>query len=124
MKREEIKQAGIHISLSTFATLIPVLIFTWALIKPAVVLAVGEELADQVQQTVAKEVAPINMALTVILQNNIENIRLQIAGLEFKRDFPPADDWKNEDAQRLAILKNDLASAEVAITALESDGST
>ena len=89
-----------------------------------VVLAVGEQLNEQVQRTVAKEVAPINIALSVILSNNIENIRLQIAALEFKRDFPPADDWHNEDALSLTRLKNDLSSAEMAITALASNGTT
>ena len=122
--REEIKQHGINISMSTVATLIPVLVFTWMLIKPAVVLAVGEQLNEQVQRTVAKEVAPINIALSVILSNNIENIRLQIAALEFKRDFPPADDWKSEDALALTRLKNDLSSAEMAITAWASNDPT
>ena len=124
MKREEIKKAGIHISMSTIATLIPVLLFTWALIKPAVVLAVGEQLNEQVQTTVSKEVAPITMALGVILKNNIENIRIQIAALEFRRDFPPVDDWADVDAQTLARLRNDLISAEAALIALETNGST
>ena len=116
-----VKEHGINISFATVASMIPVFAMTWFLIKPAVVKAVGDELQDQVQQSVAKEVRPISRALSVILENNADNLVRLIATMEFRRDFPPKDDWTNEDAQELAQLELDLASAKKASSALNND---
>lgn len=112
------KDIGIHISLATVGALLPVLLAAWFLIKPAVVQAVGDELQEQVQLTVAKEVQPINSALAIMLQNNIASIQRQIASLAFQRDFPPAGDWTDSDAQDLANLQLDLQSTTAALAAL------
>jgi sensor domain CHASE-containing protein len=109
------------ISVASVISLIPVLTVVWFIVKPSIVKAVGDELQEQVQQTVAKEVRPINRALTVILGNNADNLERQIAAMEFRRDFPPDDDWSNEDAQVLAQLKLDLRSAKAAKAALKDD---
>lgn len=115
------KEFGVNISFSTLATMIPVFAMTWFLIKPAVVEAVGDELQDQVQQSVAKEVKPIGIALTIILHNNAANLERQIASMEFRRDFPPDNDWTDADARQLAQLKLDLKSALKASAALNND---
>lgn len=114
----ETMQHGKHISISVLASTIPVLLAVWFFIKPAVVLAVGEELQEQVQQTVAAEVRPINVALGVMLQNAVANISRQIAAMEFRRDFPPIGDWSNADAQELTNLELNLKSNVTALAAL------
>ena len=119
-----VKEHGINISFATLASLIPVFAMTWFLIKPAVVKAVGDELQEQVQRSVAKEVKPIGTALSIILQNNAANIERQIAVMEFRRDFPPDDDWTNNDARQLAQLRLDLKSAEAAKVALTTEPSS
>ncbi|KKN04059.1 hypothetical protein LCGC14_1101260 [marine sediment metagenome] len=116
-----VKEHGINISFATLASLIPVFAMTWFLIKPAVVKAVGDELQEQVQRSVAKEVKPIGTALGIILQNNAANIERQIAVMEFRRDFPPDGDWTNNDARQLAQLRLDLKSAEAAKVALTKE---
>jgi len=109
------------ISVASVVSLIPVLTVVWFVVKPSIVKAVGDELQEQVQQTVSKEVRPINRALTVILGNNADNLERQIAAMEFRRDFPPDNDWTNKDAQELAQLKLDLRSAKAAKAALRED---
>ena len=107
-----------NISVASVVSLIPVLTVVWFVVKPSIVKAVGDELQEQVQQTVAKEVAPIGAALSIILKNNADNLARQIAAMEFRRDFPPEGDWTDSDARQLAQLKLDLRSAEAAKKAL------
>ena len=107
-----------NISVASLVSLIPVLTVVWFVVKPSIVKAVGDELQEQVQQTVAKEVAPIGAALSIILKNNADNLARRIAAMEFRRDFPPDDDWTDSDARQLAQLKLDLKSAESAKKAL------
>ena len=114
------KEHSLTISLSAMASGIPIMLAVWFLIKPAVVVAVGDQLQAQVEQTVALQVLPINSALAVILRNSISNLARQIAAMEFRRDFPPEGDWQSVDVQQLTNLKLDLKSNVAALAALLS----
>jgi len=110
--------SGVTISLASLGAFIPVALAAWFLIKPSVVVAVNNELQAQVQHTVSQQVRPINTALGIILENDIENIKAHIAQMEYKRDFPPPNDWTSKDVADLSTLRKNLSTAEAALKAL------
>jgi len=119
--KDTARSHGLNISVSTIASALTVGTMVWFLVKPAVVKAVGEELDTKMEQVVSAAVAPTNAALAIILSNGIDNLKLQIAAMEFERDFPPEGDWSDLDARELARLKNTLSTNQAALSALEGN---
>lgn len=97
----DLKQHGINISISTIATLIPVLGFLWLFIQPALVDAVASDLDEVIE---AKQ-APVQSAFKALLSSEIAKLRKEIARLEHYQNDP---NWNEDDAEYLAELKIEL----------------
>lgn len=105
----ELKRHGINISISTIATLIPVLAFLWLFIQPALVDAVADDLDEMIE---AKQ-APVQSAFKALLNSEINKVKKEIAGLKFIRDHH-ADEWTEDDADYLADLEIELLALQEA----------
>ena len=113
------KERGIRIGVNqivTYATLVPIF---WFVAQPLLV----EALAEDIKQTVAQEVAPINNAFVALLQRDINATRKDIAALKF-RERTAAEEWTSEDASYLADLEIQLDALEEAKAALQADNTT
>lgn len=106
-----LKQHGINISLSTVATLIPVLAFLWLFIQPALVDAV----ADDLDAMIETKQAPVQTAFKTLLRAEINDLKKQIARLEVHSGD---EDWTEEDAEFLAELRIELEAMQEAYAEL------
>ncbi len=112
------KERGIRIGVNqivTYATLVPIF---WFVAQPILV----EALAEDIQATVAQEVAPINNAFVALLQRDINATKKDIAALKFRER--QGTDWTSEDALYLADLDIQLEALEEAKAALQADNTT
>lgn len=115
------KEQGVRMSITAIAAWIPFVPIFWFLLKPILVTAVSEAMAEDVAQQIQKEAAPIKGAFSVLILRDISYLRREIAEMEFRRDNPPADDWTAQDAEDLVDLRLELESMQSALAALESD---
>lgn len=118
------KEESVRISLAAVASWIPLVPFLWFVFQPILVTAVSEAMADQIQQQIQQEVAPIGSAFTVLMKRDIANLRREIAQMEFRRDNPPEDDWTPDDAEDLVNLILELESYQEALMALQPGDSS
>ncbi len=102
----QLREHGVSISVATIATWIPLIPLLWFVGKPIMVESVSAAMAEDVQVTVQKEVAPINNAFVVLIDRDITKIRKEIAGLEFRESR--GDNWTSKDASYLADLEIEL----------------
>lgn len=122
--KAEVKEAGIRIGVNqlvTYASLVPIF---WFILQPILVDALAEEMQQTIKQTVASQVQPINVAFVALLQREINSTRKDMAGLRFRRDNPPVDDWTQDDAEYLADLEIQLDALEEAKDALQANTDT
>ncbi len=120
--KEELKEGGIRIGVNqivTYATLIPIF---WFVAQPILVDALAEEMQQSIEQTVSKQVEPINDAFVALLQRDINATKKEIAALRFRQRQD--EDWTVEDAEYLADLEIQLAALEEAKEALLADENT
>ena len=118
--KAEVKEAAGRIGVNqivTYAGLVPIF---WFILQPILVDALAEEMQETIKQTVASQVDPINNAFVALLQRDINATRKEMAGLRFRRDNPPVDDWTAEDASYLADLEIQMDALEEAKTALQA----
>lgn len=114
--KAEVKEAGIRIGVNqlvTYASLVPIF---WFIIQPILVSALAEEMQQSIEQTVAKQVDPINSAFVALLQRDINATKKDIAALKFRQRQD--EDWTVDDAEYLADLEIQLAALEEAKEAL------
>ena len=114
--KAEVKEAGIRIGVNqiiTYAGLVPIF---WFIIQPVLVDALAEEMQQTIEQTVAKQVDPINDAFVALLQRDINATKKDIAALKFRQRQD--EDWTVDDAEYLADLDIQLAALEEAKKAL------
>jgi len=105
------KEHGINISLSTVATLIPVLALVWFFVQPALVSSVSTAVAGEFDDQIRQQTAPIQGAFKVIIKGDIDKIKRMIARLEYEEEHH-AEDWSADDADHLADLKIELEALE------------
>ena len=120
--KAEVKEAGIRIGVNqiiTYAGLVPIF---WFIIQPILVSALAEEMQQSIEQTVAKQVDPINSAFVALLQRDINATKKDIAALKFRQRQD--DDWTVDDAEYLADLEIQLAALEEAKAALQADNTS
>ena len=120
--KAEVKEAGIRIGVNqiiTYAGLVPIF---WFIIQPVLVDALAEEMQQSIEQTVAKQVDPINSAFVALLQRDINATKKDIAALKFRQRQD--DDWTVDDAEYLADLEIQLAALEEAKAALVADNTS
>ncbi len=113
MAQKITKEQGIRIGISqiiTYATLMPVL---WFVAQPILVSAMAEDIKLTVQQ----ELAPMNNAFVALLQRDVNKVRKEIAGLQFRQRR--ADNWTSEDAIYLADLEIEIEALREAMAALK-----
>jgi phage terminase Nu1 subunit (DNA packaging protein) len=106
-----LKQHGINISLSTVATLVPVLAFLWLFIQPALVKAV----ADDLDKMIETKQQPMQSAFKVLVKADIDKLKKAIARAEVHEGD---EDWSEEDAIYLADLKIELEALQEAYSEL------
>ena len=104
------------IGVQTLVTWIPLVPILWFVVQPILVTSVSEAMAEDIQQTVKQSVEPVNNAFQVLLILNINEIRKEIAALEFRQRA--ADDWTAEDADNLADLNIELEALRDALETL------
>jgi len=120
--KAEVKEAGIRIGVNqiiTYAGLVPIF---WFIIQPILVNALAEEMQQSIEQTVAKQVDPINSAFVALLQRDINATKKDIAALKFRQRQD--EDWTVDDAEYLADLEIQLAALEEAKAALIADNTS
>jgi len=120
--KAEVKEAGIRIGVNqiiTYAGLVPIF---WFIIQPILVDALAEEMQQSIEQTVAKQVDPINSAFVALLQRDINATKKDIAALKFRQRQD--EDWTAVDAEYLADLEIQLAALEEAKAALIADNTS
>ena len=115
------KEEGIRISVAALLAWLPLIPVFWFIVKPILVTAVSEAMASDVAQQIQKEAAPIKGAFSVLILRDISYLRKEIAGMEFRRDNPPAEDWTAEDAQDLVDLQLELESMQSALNELRAE---
>lgn len=116
--KQNIKEHGISISLATIATWIPLLPLLWFVGKPVLIEAVSTAMAEDIQDTVKQEVAPIGDAFEVLLQLNVSNLRKEIAALEFRQR--QNQDWTADDAETLIETRLELEAINQALASLQN----
>ena len=120
--KAEVKEAGIRIGVNqiiTYAGLVPIF---WFIIQPILVNALAEEMQQSIEQTVAKQVDPINSAFVALLQRDINATKKDIAALKFRQRQD--EDWTVDDAEYLADLEIQFAALEEAKAALIADNTS
>ena len=116
----DLKDHGTTISISTIATLVPVLAAVWFVMQPVMVSQISDALADDMEEEIEEKTRPIKGAFNVLLQSDINRLKRNIARLERKQQHEP-DEWTEADAVRLADYKIELDAYEKAIDDLEDD---
>ena len=115
------KDEGIRISVAAVLSWLPLIPVFWFIVKPILVTAVSEAMASDVAMQIQKEAAPIKGAFSVLILRDISYLRKEIAGMEFLRDNPPADDWTADDAEDLVELQLELESMQAALDELKAE---
>lgn len=113
----DLKEKGVTISLSTVATLIPVLAFVWFIVQPVLLNNISSAMADDIQSKIDEEQKPIQAAFKVLLLADINKLKKSIALLEWRRDNEQ-DTWLQEHAQLLAERKIELEALQEAYSEL------
>lgn len=103
----DFKDRTVGISLSTVATLIPVLGIVWFIIQPLLIESISEALAEDFDQQIESHAEPIQSAFKVLLLSDINRLKRSIARLEFKQAHEP-DEFTEADAARLADYEIEL----------------
>ena len=114
----DVKGHSLNISASVIVSWITIGAFAWIFAKPMLISSVSVALAEDIKQTVAAEVAPINGAFVALLQRDINATRKEIAALRFRQR--QNDNWTADDAELLAELEIGLDALLEAKAALEA----
>lgn len=78
------KETGIPAVLASLVTMIPVLGVLWFVVQPFLKSSISVALADDIQKTVQREIAPIRGGFDILLSEKILIIQKDIALLERK----------------------------------------
>jgi hypothetical protein len=115
---EVLKQHGVNISLSTIISTATVLGIVWAVGEPWLMSEVSVALAQDIQETVKQEVAPIQAGFRVLIQQQISGLRREIAELERVKTAAPQE-WTAQQARDLVDKQEQLAAQIMALQALQ-----
>lgn len=112
------KEHGINISASVIVSWITIGAFMWLFAKPLLVNSVSAALADEIKQTVANEIAPLNGAFVALLQRDMNTTKKEIAALKFRQRSE--QDWRVADAKELVEKEIELEALKAAKEALQN----
>lgn len=113
----DLKEKGITVSLSTIATLIPVLAFVWFIIQPLLLQNISTAMADDLKEQMEEHSAPMESAFKVLLLADINKAKRSIAALEYSRTADPQA-WTAERNQILVDQKIGLEALQEAYAEL------
>lgn len=111
------KEHGINISASVIVSWITIGAFLWLVAKPLLVSSVSAAMSDEIRQTVAAQIAPLNGAFVALLQRDVNATKKEIAALKYRQRR--ATDWSPDDAVYLADKEIELDALLKAKAALE-----
>lgn len=108
------KETGIPAILASLVTMIPVLAVLWLVVEPFLKNSISVALADDIQRTVQREIAPIRGGFDILLAEKILSLQKDIALLERKglTNLTP------EETVQLIDLRNQLGTNERALAEL------
>lgn len=121
IEKDYVKRHGVSISLATLISWITLAPAFWFLAKPVLTNAVSEAVADDIKTQVKSEVKPLINAYKVILESQINQLRVEIRLLELKRkrsDRDPNITWTTEDVRVLEDKEIELENLQRALGAL------
>lgn len=111
ISKDERKSIGISAVAAIVGMCAIVLPVGWWLVKPALAESLSEQLTTQMEQTVAKKIAPLNAGFKAVIQQNIDRLRREIATLENKaRTAPLSDQEARELIDKRIELDGQLAA--------------
>ncbi len=113
MPSEKVKEQSKTISLAAVLSWLPLVPIFWFVVKPLLVTAVSEAVADDIKTQVEQGVRPINSAFKLLLQSDINKLKRDIAMLEFREEHEP-ETWGQEAAMLLSDKKIELKALEEA----------
>jgi len=113
MPSEKAKEQGKTISLAAVLSWLPLIPVFWFIVKPILVTAVSDAVADDIHTQVQAGVQPINSAFKLLLQSDINKLKRDIAMLEFREEHEP-EAWGQEAAMLLSDKKIELKALEEA----------
>jgi len=110
------KDHGVRLTYSVLISWITIGGAVWFFAKPILMSEVSLAMNDQIEMTVEDAVEdaidPLNAAFKVLLRNQINSLRRQIAAMEYRQRN--SEEWTVEDAQSLVDHKLELESLQAA----------
>lgn len=110
------KEQTATVSWSTLISILGSLGAVWAFAAPIAQTA----LAGEIERQISKQVAPLTAAQVITITSTVNNLRKQIASLEFKKDMCAGSGcWTLRDAEDLQAARDDIVAAQKALNALK-----
>ena len=118
------KAEGIRHLITMAASLLGMLVIiapiAWTLVRPVLVASISEAMADDVAKSIDEEVEPLTNGFKAIVQQNINQLRREIARMEDRKRKDP-EHWTTTDTDDLVNLRIALEGQQKALRALEKD---
>ncbi|MCK5607403.1 hypothetical protein KAR91_36300 [Candidatus Pacearchaeota archaeon] len=106
-ERKITRDQGFRMTLTAVLSYLPLIPIFWFLVKPILIEAVSAAVADDIQAQVKEGVRPMNSAFKILLQQQIDTKKREIAAFEDKRQFRSSA-WTSKDAEDLVDCKIEL----------------
>ncbi len=105
------------VSWSTLVSIAGSLGAVWAFAAPIAQSA----LAGEIERQITKQVTPLKDAQIITITATVNNLRKQIAALEFKKEMCAGTGcWTLRDAEDLQAAREDIVAAQRALSALKN----
>lgn len=108
------KDQGVTGIVASVVAIMPLLGVVWFVVKPALRDSIGVAMADEIKDTVQKELAPVKAGFDVLLADRIVSIQKEIALLERRG----ATNLSAEETTHLVDLRAQLQAQQRALEAL------
>jgi len=115
------KEQGIHMTISGLGSAIAVLATLWIFAEPIIVESVSVAMASDIEQSINKEIEPLNRAFVALLQRDVNDVRKAIAAMRYRQRLQ--QDWTSEDAANLTYLEIELEALNEAMEEMKKNRS-
>jgi hypothetical protein len=113
----DLKNKTIEVSISSVASLIPVLVIVWFVIQPIMLKDLSTAMAQDVEQKIEDKLEPVQGAFKILLLSNINKLKRSIASLEHSRSQNP-EAWTDDRNRILVDNKIELVALQEAYSEL------